>query len=129
MTTYCYEDSAREVEVTSEMIGDNSNESRLGFAHGQVGKVCAIAILMLGVLLPAMTTALPADPQRPFDATDCNAAKVRLGEALLGSPLISNAEIAQVLAVVRDGTERLCGPDVTQKVIDTFNVKKIERSK
>lgn len=56
--------------------------------------------------------ALPPDPQRPFEARTCAEAKARHHETQAGSPLISQAENAAVLAQAVDQMLRLCGFDV-----------------
>lgn len=54
--------------------------------------------------------ALPPDPQRPFVARTCAEATARLHEAKMGNPLISKAEMEEVVAQAQAQAEALCGP-------------------
>jgi len=63
------------------------------------------------ILTVAPALALPPDPQRAMEAGTCEAAKARYREAQSGSPLISPAENAAVLARAAEQMRQLCGTD------------------
>ena len=71
----------------------------------------AVVAAVILALTSGSALALPPDPQRPFTATDCDAALARLEEARLGSPLISASEGTQVLRAAQAQALRLCGSD------------------
>lgn len=72
------------------------------------GTAPAVRSFGLLVLSAAPVLALPPDPQRPFTALTCDAALVRLAEAKAGNPLISAAEMAQVVIQAHAQAQRLC---------------------
>lgn len=100
---------------------DGDNGLRLNLFSDQIQSHAAILTVLMAGLVPRPVHALPADPQRPFDITSCADAKLRFREALAGSPLISDAEMAIVVATARDWTEKLCGPDVVQEIMTEFD--------
>lgn len=69
----------------------------------------AIVILLLAPLLAARPAgALPPNPERPLDATDCSRALARVREAAVGSPLVDAKENrAQLMAAIAQA-ERVC---------------------
>jgi hypothetical protein len=86
-------------------------------ADSPVTGAVLLAVLLVG-LYPGGGLALPPDPQRPFMATSCDAAMIRLHEALAGSPLISAAEMAEVTALACAQAERLCGADAVKEMVN-----------
>lgn len=71
-------------------------------------------ILMAGLAMSSLAgaaLALPPDPQRAFEAQTCAEAQARHAEAEAGSPLISQAENAAVLAQAVAQMRRLCGSE------------------
>ena len=64
------------------------------------------------ILAAGAALALPPDPQRSFEAKTCEAAKARYHEAQAGSPLVSEAENAKVLAQAEAQVRKLCDVEV-----------------
>lgn len=88
-----------------------------------------IMALLICTVLPDDGLAVPPDPQRPFEVSNCADAKQRFREALLGSPLISDAEMAEVTALARNWTERLCGPEAVTEIITELERKDCNKTK
>lgn len=89
-------------------------------SRGKAGVAKAAASLLFLGLSGHAGLALPPDPQRPFSATTCDAAMSRLEEALIGNPLISDVEMAEVTMLARQQAERLCGSDAVAKMMTGF---------
>ena len=85
--------------------------------------------MLLCIVIPSHAFAVPPDPQRPFDVSTCADAKQRFREALSGSPLISATEMAEVTALARDWTKRLCGPEAVKEIITDFENKDCKKTK
>jgi hypothetical protein len=83
------------------------NASRL-FQSAMRGGFILVAGLTMSSLAGA-ALALPPNPQRAFEAQTCAEAQARHAEAEAGSPLISQAENAAVLAQAVAQMRRLCG--------------------
>ena len=83
-----------------------------------------VVAVLAAMTLPSFSSALPANPQRPFNVQTCEEAKARFREALTGSPLISLQENIDVTALARDWTDRLCGPTVVQEILAEFEETK-----
>lgn len=74
----------------------------------------AIAVLLLVPLLAASPAgALPPNPERPVDATDCDRALARVREAAVGSPLVSARENKAHLMAAIAQAERVCATAAT----------------
>jgi len=56
-------------------------------------------------------SALPRNPERPFNEQTCAEARARYDEAMRGSPLISRKRISEVAEEARQSMIRLCGED------------------
>jgi hypothetical protein len=78
---------------------------------------------LLAGLLSGPGLALPPDPQRPFDAMTCKAARIRYHEALTGSPLISANENADVLALAKAQLLQLCGPGASERSLKKPSIR------
>ncbi len=111
------------------MAIDMPNKIDLKSSNSLTVSFLAKATFLIGLLSATSLSAMPVNPQRPYTATTCEAATQRLEEALVGNPLISKEEMAEVLTVAREGSMRLCGCDITQENIAKFNTKNIENSK
>lgn len=79
--------------------------------------------LVIGGVFPMAASAMPPDPQRPFQATTCDGAKARLEESLGGSSLISAEEMTEVIVTAGEWVTRLCGPDIAEEMMNGFNTK------
>ncbi|MCB2135596.1 MAG: hypothetical protein KDE08_06575 [Rhodobacteraceae bacterium] len=101
--------SPSRVEAASISAATDNQYDRLGILG--FGGLLAILILMGGQAM-----SLPPNPQRPFDATTCDAAVARLDEALTGSPLISAAENSEVVVLAKEQVRRLCGDEAETKI-------------
>jgi hypothetical protein len=82
--------------------------------------MCPIVIAFVFGMAPSTGRAVPLDPQRPFEVIDCAAAMARLGEALVGSPLISPTENGEVVTNALIWADRFCTPDHVQNLIRNF---------
>lgn len=72
------------------------------------GRAAARLLPVALMLAAGPVLALPPDAQRPFVAADCAAAQARYAESQVASPLISQAENAEVLAQAEAQVSRLC---------------------
>lgn len=84
-------------------------------------KTFVLALLAGCIFFSENAIALPANPQRPLESQTCDAAKIRLYEALGGSPLISKNEISETIFIARNWVDQLCGPDITHKIMAEIN--------
>ncbi|MGJ8625870.1 MAG: hypothetical protein ACSHXB_02825 [Sulfitobacter sp.] len=92
---------------------------------------CSVKImaLLICMVLPDDGFAVPPDPQRPIEVSTCAEAKQRFREALLGSPLISDAEMAEATTLARNWTKRLCGLEGVTEIIIELESKNCNETK
>ena len=109
--------------MNTKTIGDNPNKTRRRSAPVRGVLDVAVIAFVFG-WAPNIGIALPVDPQRPFEVTNCAAAVDRLKEALIGSPLISPEENVEVVATARDWADQLCRPDEVQDLMRHFGAPK-----
>jgi hypothetical protein len=94
-----------------------------GAGSGAGGLLATVPIVFLSAVPVIFLSAVPAgavppDPQRPFIARTCDAALARLDEARQGSPLISAAEMAEIVIQARVRARQLCGgtPEALRRI-------------
>ncbi len=105
--------------------GRSERRDRLSFRFAAAFPVPALLKAVIACIVVAATSgpggAVPPDPLRPFTAGTCEAAALRLGEALAGSPLISAAENETARALAWAQAEKLCSPEEFHDLITFFD--------
>jgi len=91
-----------------QILGEREDKVRMTVDGFSLTRRIRGAVFLLIVLVPGAAPALPPDPQRPLQARTCAEAEARLAKAQAGSPLISAAETAGVLARAMAQVSQLC---------------------